>query len=173
MTRRRAVSKYALFSAVVLAVIMASTGVASATPSVDVSGSETTDGVTSVGRTGTVEVFGTATNTNAPAGPACVTRPSPTTCSQVRLTSNWHVSEATIVAFHTSQGSCTQIDPATVRCNTGVLNKPGQSVASNITVKPTGDVTKHHVEITFAAGPRVTDLNDVNNKVLLTLKLIG
>jgi hypothetical protein len=170
MTRTRAV---AMISAVVATIIMANTGVAYAVPSVDVSGSETTNGVTSVARTGTVDVFGTATNASPPAGPACVTRPSQTTCNEVRLTSNWHVSEGSIVAFNTSQGTCLQLDPATVRCNTGVLNSPGESVASNITVKPTSDPTKHHVEITFTAGPQITDPNQSNNKVMLTLKLIG
>jgi hypothetical protein len=173
MAKMHAVVKAAVFSGVVAVVVMASTGVAYATPSVDVSSSATTNGVMSVARTGTVDVSGTAENTNPPAGPACVTRPSPTTCSQVRLTSNWHVSEGVIVAFDTSQGTCAQLDPATVRCNTGVLNRPGQSVSSDITVRPTSDPTKHHVEITFAAGPRVTDQNWSNNVVMLTLKLVG
>jgi hypothetical protein len=162
-----------MVSAAVVTIIMVTTGVAYAVPVVDISGTATTNGVTSVERTGTVEVFATATNVNAPPGPACVKRPSQTTCNAVRITSNWHVSEGTIVAFNTAQGTCIQTNPATVQCNTGVINAPGQSVASNITVKPTGDPTKHHVEITFAAGPRLTDPDVSNNVVKLTLKLIG
>lgn len=158
MTRTRAVAMVATFSVVFASVIVASGGVASAVPSADISASETTNGVTSVTRTGTVEVFGTANN-NGP--------------SAVRITSNYHVSEGTIVAFNAAQGTCTQLDPSTVRCNSGVLNSPGASVATNITVKPTSDLTKHHVEITFTGGPQVTDLNESNNKKLLTLKLIG
>ena len=174
----------AAFSVVLATAIVANGGVAFAVPSADISGTETTNGVTSVARTGTVTVFGTATNLGArgdgTGNPTCKPGSSPTVCSAVRLTSNWHVSGGTIVAYSTSQGTCTTAtaahpsgDPYTEDCNSGVLNLPGQSVASSITVKPTSDPTKHVLEVTFTAGPQLTDGNWSNNKQKLFLKITG
>jgi hypothetical protein len=136
-------------------VVATNAGLAFATASADVSGSETTNGVTSVNRTDTVQVSGTATNN----GPDAVT-----------LTSNWHVSGGTIVANSTSQGACTAVTSGE-HCTSGVKNLSGQSVQNSITVQPTTDTTKSTISITFTAGPQTTDPNTANNKQVISVKI--
>jgi len=158
--RTRARTIVATFAVVIAGVAGASAGIAGAAGSADVSATASTVGVTSVARSGTVTVYGIVKN-NGP--------------DAVKLTTSYHVSDGTVVGMNASggQGTCTMTTPTTVHCITSVAVASGTTIWTDIVVKPTTDITKHHVEITVTGGPQATDPNLTNNKSMVTLKIIG